>query len=430
MLGALLLLPSAWPIAAPIIVPDVFYEASNKTIYKAAHQLWQDGRPVDILTVSQRLRNDGQLDAVGGAFYVSQLASKVSSTVNLEYHCRVLIERLIARRLQEVGLRLSTAAPATTDALDLLDKVSSTVTDLYQYTASSHMMTAAQDLDALTDERPPEFLTFGVDDLDRMVIMEPGLPVVVAGRPGMGKSMFCVHAVWHNTLRGNVMLFSPEMTLRQVQARIVSSLCGVPYSAILRRSLTGIERDLVARTANDNAERLARVIVDPTSGITPTQMRARLERALKMYGPVMFAVDHLHKMTTGDRKVDAVDTARVSQAMEGVTEIAKNTGLPALVMAQLNRGVETRNDKRPTLADLKQSGKVEEDAAAVVFLYRDGYYNGNPPDDRLEMIVAKNRDGGLGTATSGVSVAVNRIGGVAPPPAQKSEDAVADDPPF
>jgi len=199
--------------------------------------------------------------------------------------------------------------------------------------------------------------------------------------------------------------------VRQVQARIVSSECGVPYSTILRQQMNEQDRETVAQCIMRIGDRLDNLKIDPTSGITPSQIRARCERAMKMDGILAFGVDHLHKMSTGDRRSDREETSRISQCMEGITEVAKNTNLPAFVACQLNREVEKRTDKRPKLSDLKQTGKIEEDAAMVVLLYREGYYSEHPPyDDTMEFSVAKNRDGSTGLAKCPITPALNRIG--------------------
>lgn len=414
VLGALLLEMGAWTAIGDLACPEMFYDNARATIFRAAYALWVDGKKVDSLTVTQKLSQDGDLKDCGGAFYVSTLTNKVASTANIEYHTRILIERLIARKLLVMANETREAVYGAPDALELLDETSARVSDLYAFTQSTSLVTAADGIERLTDAAPSTHYTFGIEELDKVAVFEAGLPHVFAGRPGIGKSIIAIEICWHLTLSGNVLLFSPEMTLRQVQARILARETGVPYQRILRKHLDEQELHNVAACSMDIAGRLDRLKVDPTGGITPQQMRVRTERAMKTEGVIAFAVDHLHKMRTGDKRVDREETAKVSQCMEGVTEIAKNTGLPALVMCQLNREVEKRTGKKPTLADLKQTGKIEEDAAMVVLLFREGYYAENPPMvDRLEMGIAKYRDGSVGTCYADITPAYSRIG---PPP--------------
>ena len=411
VIGVLLTQPAAWVRCVDILQPEVFYTEAHRQVYRVGRELWAANKPVDTLTVVSKLRNEGILESLGGAYFISQLASNAVGSANIDYHCRLLVEFHIARRLISIGTGAAADAYGSADALALLDNVSSSVSDLYNFTQSTNLASAADNITDLTDGKPGTFYTFGIPELDALGTFQAGLPHVFAGRPGIGKSIVSVHVMWHLTQLGNVLLFSPEMTVRQVQARIVSSECGVPYSTILRQQMNEQDRETVAQCIMRIGDRLDNLKIDPTSGITPSQIRARCERAMKMDGILAFGVDHLHKMSTGDRRSDREETSRISQCMEGITEVAKNTNLPAFVACQLNREVEKRTDKRPKLSDLKQTGKIEEDAAMVVLLYREGYYSEHPPyDDTMEYSVAKNRDGSTGLAKSAVRPACNRIG--------------------
>lgn len=411
VLGALMLLPAAWVKVGDLLRPELFYVEAHRDIFKAAHGLWSSSKPVDTLTVCNALRSDGLLEGSGGAFYLVELVGKVSSSAHIEYHVRILIEHHVQRSLITIGTKAQQDGHTTPDAFDLLDRVSASITDLYGVTQPTHLLNAANGLELVTDGTPSLGYTFGIPELDRIAVFEPGLPHVFAGRPGIGKSIFALEVCWHLTITGNVLLFSPEMTLRQVQARILARESGVPYQSILRKRMDAQQSEDVANAAMNLAPRMARLKVDPTGGITPDQIRIRTERAMKTDNVIAFAVDHLHKMKTGNSKTDRSDFERISQCMNGLTEVAKNTMLPALVMCQLNREVEKRSDKKPNMADLRGSGEIEQDAAVVGLLYREGYYQPEPPmDDTLEISVAKNRDGGVGLCTAPITPALSRIG--------------------
>lgn len=411
VLGALLISQEAWPKVADLISADLFYDEANRHVYRIARALWTDGSPVDLVTVVQGLAMDGHLETVGGAVFVAGLTTGIASTANIEYHVRILTERHIARRIITICNSTAINAKENEDAFDLLDRMSSDVSDLYGFAQPTVIKTAADDLHELTDRSNVKSYTFGIPELDEKVTFQAGLPHVFAGRPGMGKSIISVHVMWHLTEVGTVLMFSPEMTRRQVQARIISMETGVPYSRILSRKMDEQELDNVTECMMRLADRMKRLLIDPTSGITPDQIRARCERAMKVHDVIAVGIDHLHKMSTGDKRVDREEISRVSQCMEGITEIAKNTGLPFMVACQLNRQVESTNDKKPKLSHLKQSGKIEEDAAVVVLMYRDGYYQEpQPHEDVLELMVAKNRDGATGECRAPIIPAYNRIG--------------------
>lgn len=413
VIGALLLNPDAWPPIADRLHGELFRDDSLRTVYTAMWSLYVKGDPVDLLTVANCLRADGVLEGIGGAVYLADLQNAVSGTRHLQAHVQILTEKLIARKLIAIGSKAERLGNEHPDSLEALDTISTEVTDLYVLTQPTRMSTAADGVEELIDRKDADFLTFGIPGLDKVATFAAGVPSVFAGRPGIGKSIFGLEVLWHNTLRGPVLGFFPEMTRAQVQARIIARESGVPYSRILRRAMSDRDMDLVTATLARIGDRMKLLKVDDTSGITPDQIRARVERAVKAEGVVCFAVDHLHKMRTGNNQVDRRDFDRVGQCMNGVTEVAKRTNLPCLVMCQLNRGVESRGagEKRPKLSDLRSTGEIEQDAALVGLLYRDGYYSPEPPEvDRLEIGIAKNRDGAVGDVITGIRPAINYIG--------------------
>lgn len=411
VLGALILIPEAWNKVADILRPELFRTTKHLTLYQTMAKLREHGRPTDLLTMAAQLRNDGELTEIGGAVYLTELTGKVASSANIEYHSRILIEQHILRSLIRIGHQALKEGYGSADAFDLLDRVSVAVTDLYAGTQSTKLIHAASGLGDLTDGASAKHYTFGIPELDQMAVFEAGLPHVFAGRPGLGKSILCLEICWHLTQLGNVLLFSPEMTKRQIQARIVSRESGVPYRDILRKTMDAQQLEDVSRVAMSIAGRMENLKIDPTSGISPKQMRVRTERAMKTDGVIAFAVDHLHKMTTGDIKLDRSDYDRVSQCMSGASDIAKSTMLPGLIMCQFNRAVEQKTDKRPGISDLRGSGRIEEDAAMIGLMYREGYYQEQPPwEDTLEIMVAKNRDGAVGLARCQITPALSRIG--------------------
>jgi replicative DNA helicase len=256
---------------------------------------------------------------------------------------------------------------------------------------------------------PPGYTT-GIGDLDRVLSVQPGLPYIFAGRPGIGKSIVSCVIAWHMTLVSDALLISPEMTRRQVQARVIALESGVPYSLILSRRMDEQQLDMAKACVARIADRLARLRIDETASITPEQVRAQVERFRKETGAAGFVLDHLHKMSTGNPRVDKDETPRVSQCMEGLTRVCKDSGAYGIIMCQLNRQVEARQDRRPRLADLKQTGRIEEDAAGVVLLYREGYYQTTQPhEDTMELAVAKNRDGACDVVNVRCIPALNRI---------------------
>lgn len=411
VVGALLLNPEAWPPVADLLHRDLFSSDDLRTVFVAMEGLWHQGKPIDLLTVAQAMRSDDLLTGIGGAVFLTELQAGVSGTRHLEYHIRILVEKMISRKLIAIGSKAERMGLEHPDSLEALDNLSSEVTDLYSLTQPTQTHNASDGVDALLDRTEPEFVTYGIPKLDEIAVLEAGVPSVYAGRPGMGKSIFSVFVLWHLTNKGNVLGFFPEMTRRQVQARILAIESGIPFSRIVKKALTDQELQRVTATWHRIHDRMQRLLIDDTSGVTPAQVRSRTERAMKTGNLVAIGIDHLHEMNTGDQRTDRDDFARVSGCMKGVTEIAKATGLPTLVICQLNRALETRSDKRPSLSDLRGTGAIEEKAAVVGLLFRPGYYEEIKPEvDDLTISIAKNRDGALGAVATKINLPLNRIG--------------------
>jgi replicative DNA helicase len=413
VLGAAMMGERGLAALTRILAPDSFAHIPHSQIASAILGLHRDGSPVDTLTVVQELKRRDQLADVGGVQYVSQLTNLIASTANAEHHARVVSEAHAMRSLASVAADISQDAGHASDPFDAIHRAQTSIGAIFARLTSGAdtSKTAADDIAALTDASPmPPGYTTGILELDHVLSVQPGLPYVFAGRPGIGKSIVSCSLAWHMTLAGEALLFSPEMTLRQVQARILSMESGVPYSRILARRMDEQDMDNVAATSVRIAGRLAMLCVDETPNISPEQVMAKAARFKKDTNAAGYVLDHLHKMSTGDRRVDKDETPRVSQCMEGLTRVCKDTGMFGIIMCQLNRQVEARTDRRPRLADLKQTGRIEEDAAGVVLLYREGYYQPTQPwEDTMELAIAKNRDGACDVVNARCIPALNRI---------------------
>ena len=413
LLGAAMLESRGLSSLVRVLAPDSFSDERHARIASVIIALHRDGSPVDILAVTQELKRRDQLDAVGGAFYIAQLTGKVASSANADHHARLIAEGHAMRSLVRIAADIAKDSSNGSDPFDAIHRAQTSLNAVMDrlIIGADTSRNASDDIASLIDTRPmPPGYSLGIAELDRVLSVQPGLSYVIAGRPGIGKSIVSCAIAWHMTLVGEALLFSPEMTLRQVQARIIAMESGVPYSVILSRRMDEQQVDIAAECAQRIAGRLERLRVDETPAITPEQVRAAADRFRKETGSAGFVLDHLHKMSTGDRRVDKDETPRVSQCMEGLTRACKDTGLFGIIMCQLNRQVESRTDRRPRLADLKQTGRIEEDAAGVVLLYREGYYQPTQPwEDTMELAIAKNRDGACDVVSAQCVPALNRI---------------------
>lgn len=413
VIGAALLGGRGLEAMVRILRPDSFADSGHAAIAAAIFSMHREGVPVDLMTVTQELQRRGQLAEIGGAYRLAQATGALSSTANADHYARIVSEAHAMRSLARIAADMAQDSGHASDPFDSIHRARLALDGVLARLTTGADITrnAAHELGAITDASPmPPGYTLGITSLDAVLPMQPGLPYVFAGRPGIGKSIVSCLISWHMTLTGEALLFSPEMTLRQVQSRILALESGVPYSAMLSRRMDEQQLDNVSACTVRIADRLARLRVDETPGITPEQVRARAEHFRKETDRPGFVLDHLHKMRTGDARVDRDETPRVSQCMEGLTRTCKDTGMFGVIMCQINRQVESRTDRRPRLADLKQTGRIEEDAAGVVLLYREGYYAAVQPwEDDLELAVAKNRDGACDVVTARCIPALNRI---------------------
>ena len=412
VLGTLMIYRPALQKVIDFLTPDMFSGNPNANIYRAILALDRMGAEPNILTVTQWLRNEKLIEATGGAGYVSLLTNKVSNDASIDYHARVVQQKYILRRLIFGAEATKNAAYCDNDCFDVLDIAEQSISDCRENLAPNAVETGADEGSNLVDGIRPPFLRFNTPELCDRAMFQSGLIHTFGGRTGMGKSIMSTEEAWGWTNLGRVLMFSPEMTKRQVTARILSRESGVPYTNILFGKMDTYEQDLVAQTWHRISDRLKKLIIDPTSAVTPSRVSAVTKRMMKD-GIVAVVIDHLHDMSTGIPRIDSDPSGRprVAYCITQLNEIAKSTNLPFMVMAQLNREVESRTDRRPKISDLLWAGEIEQKSAVIGLLYRQGYYEPEPPwNDTLEISIAKNRDGGVTTCKAPITPALSLIG--------------------
>lgn len=431
VLGACMLYVTAYRKVADFLTPEMFYQPAHIMIYRAIVAIDKMGAEPNILSVSQWLRSDGTLKDAGGPGYVSTLTNKISNDSSVDYHARVLQQKYILRKAILTSDAVSKAAYDDGDCFDVLDIWERSLNTCKATLAPNVLETAADEGRNCADGVKPTFIRFNTPELCDRVMFQSGLVHVFAGRTGMGKSILSVEEAWGWTNLGRVLMFSPEMTKKQVTARILARESGVPYDRILFGRMTEQEQDTVAATWNRIGDRMAKLLIDPTSAVTPDRQRAVIDKQLEE-GIVAVVIDHLHEMSTGIAKIDndVSGRAKVAYCMTQVNEIAKSRNVPIMLLAQLNREVEARQDRRPRISDLLWAGEIEQKAAVVGLLYRQGYYEAEPPySDTLEIAIAKNRDGGLSVCKTPIIPALSRIG--SPPLVMaRAANQVSDDQPY
>ena len=405
VLGAMMLAPGAIAAVSEVLEHDgrAFYRESHAKIYRGALALYAKGEPVDAITLVDELDERGELDAVGGREKIHELAALVPASANARHYAQIVRETAILRGLIHAGgeiARLGWERPG--EATELVDQAEQILFDLSQERATGEFSHIEQLLKE-SFERITALYELGADvtgvpsgfrDLDRLTSgFQEGNLIIVAARPGMGKSALGLGIAANVAVRHArpVALFTLEMSKAEVTQRLMCSEAKVE----LHRLRTG-------RLASDDWPRLttacdrlakAPIYVDDTGSITMLDIRSKVRR-LKSKHPELglIVVDYLQLMTSGTNAENRVQ--EVSQISRALKILARDVDIPVVAMSQLSRAVEQRHDKRPILSDLRESGSLEQDADIVCFIYRDDYYNEDSPDPGVaEVIVSKHRNG-------------------------------------
>ncbi len=413
VLGALMLERDALTNVIEILKPQSFYKDSNKTIFEAIVQLFNNSEPVDIKTVVHQLRKNGQLELVGGAYYVSELTTKVNSAANIEYHARIIAEQSIKRELIRISSEIqSDAYEDTMDVFKLLDKAEQSLFDISEshirknYDKMSTLLhQAIEEIEKKKDRK--DGLTgvpSGFTALDRVTSgWQPSDLVIIAARPGMGKTAFVVSAMRNAAVdhKKPVAIFSLEMSSIQLVNRLISAEAELESDKIKRGDMADYEWEQLLHKTSRLSD--APIFIDDTPALSILELRAKSRRLVAQHGVSLIIIDYLQLMSGDASKSGGgnreQEIASISRALKG---IAKELNIPVIALSQLSRAVETRGgDKRPQLSDLRESGSIEQDADMVMFLYRPEYYgmtqdeNGMPLNGVGEVIIAKHRNGKL-----------------------------------
>ncbi|MBW3544161.1 MAG: replicative DNA helicase [Bacteroidetes bacterium] len=416
VLGALMLEREAITTVIDILKVDNFYRDQHKHIYEAIIDLFNASEPVDLLTVTNQLRKNGALDKAGGAFYITNLTTRVNSAANIEFHARIVAEMAIKRKLITIAGEIQREAyEETADVFDLLDKTESALFEVSEANIRKNyadmktiMRDAMRELEARKDHK--DGLTgvpSGFSALDRVTSgWQPSDLIIIAARPAMGKTAFVVSALRNAAVDFDkpVAIFSLEMSAVQLVNRMISAEAELESEKIKKGNLADYEwEQLVHKTTRLNK---APIFIDDTPALSVLELRAKCRRLKAQHNIQMIIIDYLQLMSGDSSKGGKggnreQEIASISRALK---QLAKELNCPVIALSQLSRAVETRGgDKRPQLSDLRESGSIEQDADMVMFLYRPEYYgilqgeNGEPLQGVGEVIIAKHRNGSLDT---------------------------------
>lgn len=413
VLGAMLLERDAVNEVIDILSPDSFYKEAHVKIYRAIQDLFGQSQPIDILSVTNFLRTKGELELVGGAYYVSNLTNRIISSAHVEYHARIIAQKYIQREIIRLCTEaLKMAYDETTDVFDLLNKVESDLFSVaegnikknYDRLEDVIRLAVTQIEEAAKNTDGVSGVPTGFKDLDRITSgWQKSDMIVLAARPGMGKTAFVLSMARNTAVDYNqgVAVFSLEMSSVQLVNRLISSETGISSEKLRKGNLAPHEFQQLHERIGKLSK--APLFLDDTPALSIFDLRAKCRRLKRQHDIKMVIIDYLQLMTAGAAGKGNREQ-EISTISRSIKEIAKEIEVPIIALSQLSRSVETRGgSKRPLLSDLRESGAIEQDADIVTFIYRPEYYGltedeeGMPTQDRGDIIIAKNRHGSLDT---------------------------------
>jgi len=411
VLGGLLLDNTSWDRIGDLLVENDFYRFENRLIFSSISSLINANKPADVITVYESLQNMGRAEEVGGLSYLNSLAQYVPSSANIRRYGEIVRERSILRKLVTASDEIATHAfnPQGKQVDQILDEAEQKIFNIGE--EGSRMKQGFQSMDVLTLElmdridemsQNPNDITgvpTGFYDLDRMTSgFQPGDLIVLAARPSMGKTALAINIAEHVAVQEQlpVAVFSMEMGASQLAIRIVGSIGRIDQGHLRTGKLSQDEWPKLTETI----EKLRNIAlhIDETPGLTPNQLRSNARRLAKKCGKLgLIVVDYLQLMSGSSSDAGDNRSTELGEISRGLKMLAKELQCPVLALSQLNRGVEQRNDKRPMMSDLRESGAIEQDADVIMFIYRDDYYNKDSKEPGVaEVLITKHRNGPTG----------------------------------
>lgn len=411
VLGALMLEQNALTAVIDILKAEIFYKDAHRIIFEAISRLFSKSEPVDILTVTNELKRSGELEIVGGPYYITQLTSRVASAANIEYHARILHQKYIQRELIRISSDLiRDAFEDSSDPLDLLDVAERNLFQISdnnfrrEYSSMQDLVRmAVSEIDkARTHEGSLRGVPSGFTELDRVTSgWQRSDLIVIAARPGMGKTALVLSmarniAVDH---KRPVAMFSLEMSALQLVTRLISAESALAAEKLKKGNLEEYEWEQLHAKISGLID--APLFIDDTAALSIFELRAKCRRLKAQHKIELIIIDYIQLMS-GGADLRGNREQEISTISRSLKSLAKELDVPVIVLSQLNRSVETRGgSKRPILSDLRESGAIEQDADMVCFIYRPEYYkldefeDGSPTGGLAEIIIAKHRNGPL-----------------------------------
>ncbi|MGX9136554.1 replicative DNA helicase [Rummeliibacillus sp. JY-2-4R] len=403
VIGAIFLEPQALITASEILLPDDFYRSAHQKIFQTMLRLSDQGKAIDIVTVTEELSSHNELEDVGGISYITEIASAVPTAANVAYYAQIVSEKAVLRRLIRVATKIVEDGYTREDEVDaLLSEAESKMMEVanrkntgdFKHVKDVLVETYAN-IETLQNRKADiTGIPTGFRDLDRLTAgFQRGDLIIVAARPSVGKTAFALNiaqAVGTQT-EENVVIFSLEMGAGQLVMRMLCAEGNID-AQVLRTGALNSEDWRKLTMATGTLSR-AGIYIDDSAGVRVNEIRAKCRRLKQERGLGMIIIDYL-QLIQGSGAAGQNRQQEVSEISRSLKAIARELEVPVIALSQLSRGVEQRQDKRPMMSDLRESGSIEQDADIVAFLYREDYYDKQTEDaNTIEIIIAKQRNG-------------------------------------
>ena len=408
VLGGLMLANKAFDDVTEIIQDTDFYRTDHRLIYRSIAQLAEMNRPFDVVTLGESLDKTAQLENCGGMAYLAQLAKNTPSASNIKAYAEIVRERSVLRQMINAAGDIADAAfnPDGRPSQELLDEAERKVFAIAEQSAKQGGPQAIKDVLKATVDRIDQLfksdekitgMPTGFVDLDEMTSgLQDGALVIVAARPAMGKTTFSMNMAENALIRSGkpVLVFTMEMPAEQIVMRMLASLGRIDMTRITSGNLEEDDWPRFSSAVSLLAEQ--KLLIDDSAGLSPTEVRARARRVAREYGEIgLIVIDYLQLMQVPGAESRVNEISEISRSLKG---LAKEMSCPVVALSQLNRSLEQRPDKRPKMADLRESGAIEQDADVIMFIYRDEVYNEDSNEKGVaEIILGKQRNGPIGT---------------------------------
>jgi replicative DNA helicase len=408
VLGGLMLDNQAWDTVADVVCEEDFYRRDHRLIFRAIAQLAEQGSPLDAVTLSEWLEQNALLDNVGGLSALGALAQNTPSAANIKAYAEIVRENSVMRQLIDVGNQIAGSGYQTEgrDSGTLLDNAEKLVFDIAEqgkrgkrgFRNIQGLLAAAVDrIDMLfQQDNAITGVSTGFADLDNMTAgLQPSDLIIVAGRPSMGKTTLAVNFAENAAIKNQVpvAIFSMEMPGEHLALRMMSSLGHIDQHKIRTGKLD--DDDWPRLTSAVSLLDGAPIFIDDTPALTPMELRARARRLKREHDLGLIVIDYLQLMQVNNTRENRA--TEISEISRNLKALAKELEVPVIALSQLNRSLESRNDRRPVMSDLRESGAIEQDADVIMFIYRDEVYNEESAQKGLaEIIIGKQRNGPIG----------------------------------